>query len=241
MRSARCHTMSVPLSLQGQLEAHQEEGMVVSHMAIAGVGIWVAFTSGSTLRLFHTETLKHLQDVNIATPVHHMLPGGASPGLGRHPRPPHATKVGPPHGWVATPVHHMLPGGASPWLGRGAQRGALLRARAEGRGLFLVVSRPRGRGWAGPEVEQWRMGETGWRVWGPWGVTGWPHWAPPAPGREVLPQRDSEQPACRAGGCGPRVARMRACVCRHVAIMYTRVLVMYQHVAHVYECVHACS
>ena len=50
MRSARCHTMSVPLSLQGQLEAHQEEGMVVSHMAIAGVGIWVAFTSGSTLR-----------------------------------------------------------------------------------------------------------------------------------------------------------------------------------------------
>lgn len=205
MRSARCHTMSVPLSLQGQLEAHQEEGMVVSHMAIAGVGIWVAFTSGSTLRLFHTETLKHLQDVNIATPV-----------------------------------HHMLPGGASPWLGRGAQQGALLRARAEGRGLFLVVSRPRGRGWAGPEVEQWRMGETGWRVWGPWGVTGWPHWAPPAPGREVLPQRDSEQPACRAGGCGPRVARMRACVCRHVAIMYTRVLVMYQHVAHVYECVHAC-
>ncbi|XP_059541818.1 rho guanine nucleotide exchange factor 10 isoform X8 [Myotis daubentonii] len=58
-----------------QLEAHQEEGMVVSHMAIAGVGIWIAFTSGSTLRLFHTETLKHLQDINIATPVHHMLPG----------------------------------------------------------------------------------------------------------------------------------------------------------------------
>lgn len=56
--------------------------MVVSHMAIAGVGIWVAFTSGSTLRLFHTETLKHLQDVNIATPVHHMLPGGAFPRAG---------------------------------------------------------------------------------------------------------------------------------------------------------------
>jgi len=83
VRSTRRHTVSVPLSPQGQLEAHQEEGMVVSHMAIAGVGIWVAFTSGSTLRLFHTETLKHLQDVNIATPVHHMLPGGASPGLGR--------------------------------------------------------------------------------------------------------------------------------------------------------------
>lgn len=62
--------------------------MVVSHMAVAGVGIWTAFTSGSTLRLFHTETLKHLQDVNIATPVHHLLPGkrpgegGTGSGLG---------------------------------------------------------------------------------------------------------------------------------------------------------------
>ncbi|XP_045142648.1 rho guanine nucleotide exchange factor 10 isoform X2 [Echinops telfairi] len=63
------------LSIESQLEAHQEEGMVISHMAVAGVGIWIAFTSGSTLRLFHTETLKHLQDINVATPVHHMLPG----------------------------------------------------------------------------------------------------------------------------------------------------------------------
>ncbi|XP_021565204.1 rho guanine nucleotide exchange factor 10 isoform X3 [Carlito syrichta] len=61
--------------VENQLEAHQEEGMVIAHMAAAGVGIWIAFTSGSTLRLFHTETLKHLQDINIATPVHHMLPG----------------------------------------------------------------------------------------------------------------------------------------------------------------------
>lgn len=61
--------------LQNHFEAHQEEGMVISHMAVAGVGVWIAFTSGSTLRLFHTETLKHLQDVNIATPVHNMLPG----------------------------------------------------------------------------------------------------------------------------------------------------------------------
>uniref|UniRef100_A0A8C9DHE0 Rho guanine nucleotide exchange factor 10 n=1 Tax=Prolemur simus TaxID=1328070 RepID=A0A8C9DHE0_PROSS len=63
------------LAVEGQLEAHQEEGMVISHMAVAGVGIWIAFTSGSTLRLFHTETLEHLQDVNIAAPVHNLLPG----------------------------------------------------------------------------------------------------------------------------------------------------------------------
>uniref|UniRef100_A0AAQ5XAI2 Rho guanine nucleotide exchange factor 10 n=1 Tax=Amphiprion ocellaris TaxID=80972 RepID=A0AAQ5XAI2_AMPOC len=61
--------------VERQLDAHQEEGMVVSHMVVAGVGIWIAFSSGSTLRLFHTETLEHLQDINIATPVHNILPG----------------------------------------------------------------------------------------------------------------------------------------------------------------------
>ncbi|XP_069583005.1 rho guanine nucleotide exchange factor 10 isoform X2 [Ranitomeya imitator] len=60
-------------NIEHQFEAHQEEGMVISHMAVAGVGIWIAFTSGSTLRLFHTETFQHLQDINIATPVHNML------------------------------------------------------------------------------------------------------------------------------------------------------------------------
>lgn len=69
MASVETHTV------ENQLEAHQDEGMVISHMAVAGVGIWIAFTSGSTLRLFHTETLKHLQDVNIDAPVHSMLPG----------------------------------------------------------------------------------------------------------------------------------------------------------------------
>lgn len=62
-------------TVESHFEAHQEEGMVISHMAVAGVGIWIAFTSGSTLRLFHTETLKHLQDVNVATLVHNMLSG----------------------------------------------------------------------------------------------------------------------------------------------------------------------
>ncbi|KAM4541363.1 rho guanine nucleotide exchange factor 10 isoform 2-T2 [Fundulus diaphanus] len=61
--------------VERQLEAHQEEGMVVSHMVVAGVGIWIAFSSGSTLRLFHTETLEHLQDINIATTVNNILPG----------------------------------------------------------------------------------------------------------------------------------------------------------------------
>ncbi|KAK3562761.1 hypothetical protein QTP86_007097 [Hemibagrus guttatus] len=62
-------------TVEHQLEAHQEEGMVVSQMVAAGVGIWIAFSSGSTLRLFHTETLEHLQDINIATAVHNILSG----------------------------------------------------------------------------------------------------------------------------------------------------------------------
>ncbi|XP_057715226.1 rho guanine nucleotide exchange factor 10 isoform X2 [Corythoichthys intestinalis] len=61
--------------VERQMEAHQEEGMVVSHMVVAGVGIWIAFSTGSTLRLFHTETLEHLQDINVATPVNNILPG----------------------------------------------------------------------------------------------------------------------------------------------------------------------
>lgn len=60
---------------QRQFEAHQEEGMIVSHMVVAGVGIWISFSSGSTLRLFHTETLDHLQDINITTAVNNVLPG----------------------------------------------------------------------------------------------------------------------------------------------------------------------
>ncbi|NWU93924.1 ARHGA factor, partial [Upupa epops] len=62
-------------SVETHFEAHQGEGMVISHMAVVGVGIWIAFTFGSTIRLFHTETLEHLQDVNIAAPVHNMMPG----------------------------------------------------------------------------------------------------------------------------------------------------------------------
>uniref|UniRef100_A0A8C1NFH6 Rho guanine nucleotide exchange factor 10 n=1 Tax=Cyprinus carpio TaxID=7962 RepID=A0A8C1NFH6_CYPCA len=62
-------------TVERQFEAHQEEGMVVSHMVVAGVGIWISFSTGSTLRLFHTETLDHLQDINIATAVNNILPG----------------------------------------------------------------------------------------------------------------------------------------------------------------------
>lgn len=38
----------------------------VAHMACAGGGVWMAFSEGSSIRLFHTETLELLQEINIS-------------------------------------------------------------------------------------------------------------------------------------------------------------------------------
>lgn len=52
--------------------------MSVTHMVKAGSGVWMAFSSGSSIRLFHTETLEHLQEINIATRTTFLLPGEAA-------------------------------------------------------------------------------------------------------------------------------------------------------------------
>ncbi|MEQ2303805.1 hypothetical protein AMECASPLE_020549 [Ameca splendens] len=39
----------------------------VTHVACAGGGVWMAFSEGSSIRLFHTETLELLQEINIST------------------------------------------------------------------------------------------------------------------------------------------------------------------------------
>lgn len=56
--------------------------MSVTHMVKAGSGVWMAFSSGSSIRLFHTETLEHLQEINIATRTTFLLPGEAAAGHG---------------------------------------------------------------------------------------------------------------------------------------------------------------
>lgn len=48
----------------------------MTHMIKAGSGVWMAFSLGSSIRLFHTETLEHLQEINIATRTTFVLPGG---------------------------------------------------------------------------------------------------------------------------------------------------------------------
>lgn len=49
-------------------EVHPDPMVSVTHMVRAGGGVWMAFSEGSSLRLFHTETLEHLQEINISTP-----------------------------------------------------------------------------------------------------------------------------------------------------------------------------
>ncbi|XP_036709937.1 rho guanine nucleotide exchange factor 10-like protein isoform X12 [Balaenoptera musculus] len=62
------------LQTQQSFEAHQDAAVSVTHMVKAGSGVWMAFSSGSSIRLFHTETLEHLQEINIATRTTFLLP-----------------------------------------------------------------------------------------------------------------------------------------------------------------------
>ncbi|XP_053499217.1 rho guanine nucleotide exchange factor 10-like protein isoform X1 [Ictalurus furcatus] len=56
-------------------DAHPDPMVTVTHMARAGGGVWMAFSEGSSLRLFHTETLEHLQEINILTRSEYLSPG----------------------------------------------------------------------------------------------------------------------------------------------------------------------
>ena len=52
-------------------------GSMVSHMAVCGIGLWVALHHSSTVSLYHTESFIHMQDINIASNVSRAL-GGSS-------------------------------------------------------------------------------------------------------------------------------------------------------------------
>lgn len=49
-----------------RFEVHPEPAVSVSHVACAGGGVWMAFSEGSSIRLFHTETLELLQEINVS-------------------------------------------------------------------------------------------------------------------------------------------------------------------------------
>ncbi|XP_056129365.1 rho guanine nucleotide exchange factor 10-like protein [Lampris incognitus] len=59
-------------------EVHPDPMVSVAHMVRAGGGVWMAFSEGSSIRLFHTETLEHLQEINISTRSMLLNPGQKS-------------------------------------------------------------------------------------------------------------------------------------------------------------------
>uniref|UniRef100_A0A8C8GU38 DH domain-containing protein n=1 Tax=Oncorhynchus tshawytscha TaxID=74940 RepID=A0A8C8GU38_ONCTS len=61
-----------------RFEVHPDPMVTVAHMVRAGGGVWMAFSEGSSIRLFHTETLEHLQEINISTRVSLHNPGQKS-------------------------------------------------------------------------------------------------------------------------------------------------------------------
>ncbi|XP_062822011.1 rho guanine nucleotide exchange factor 10-like protein isoform X2 [Anolis carolinensis] len=63
------------LKAQQTFEAHPEAEASVTHAIKAGSGVWMAFVLGSSIRLFHTETLELLQEINVATRTTFALPG----------------------------------------------------------------------------------------------------------------------------------------------------------------------
>ena len=51
----------------------QSQAMFVHQMAQSGVGLWLALRNSATICLYHTETFRHLQDINIASNVSRVL------------------------------------------------------------------------------------------------------------------------------------------------------------------------
>ncbi|XP_058487431.1 rho guanine nucleotide exchange factor 10-like protein isoform X2 [Solea solea] len=59
--------VDIPSLTTQKFEVHPDPMVSVAHMACAGGGVWMAFSEGSSIRLFHTETLELLQEINVST------------------------------------------------------------------------------------------------------------------------------------------------------------------------------
>jgi Rho guanine nucleotide exchange factor 10 len=55
--------------LQKSFSVQHEHIGSVSLMAHSGIGLWISLKNSSTICLYHTETFKHLQDINVASNV----------------------------------------------------------------------------------------------------------------------------------------------------------------------------
>ncbi|CAA9996465.1 unnamed protein product [Nesidiocoris tenuis] len=67
-------TITVLSAITGELQKtftiqHDHVGGNINLMAHSGVGLWLSLAGSSTICLYHTETFKHLQDINVASNV----------------------------------------------------------------------------------------------------------------------------------------------------------------------------
>ncbi|XP_071109851.1 rho guanine nucleotide exchange factor 10-like protein [Haliotis cracherodii] len=53
--------------------SNESEDLIIHEFTTSGVGIWVSFKDSAKLRLYHTETLENLQEINIASAVNRLL------------------------------------------------------------------------------------------------------------------------------------------------------------------------
>ena len=51
----------------------QEHGGTIQAMAHSGIGLWISLRHSSTICLYHTETFRHLQDINVASNVNRLI------------------------------------------------------------------------------------------------------------------------------------------------------------------------
>lgn len=73
----RIHVIDpITLNIIHTLEAHPRKESQVRQMAATGFGVWVSIRLDSTLRLYHSHTYEHLQDVDIEPYVSKMLGTG---------------------------------------------------------------------------------------------------------------------------------------------------------------------
>lgn len=80
--------------IQKHFSAHHEKGGNVHLMAHSGIGLWVSLKNSSTVCLYHTETFKHLQDINIASNVMRIVRNSADPSSTYFPHEnPHRTST----------------------------------------------------------------------------------------------------------------------------------------------------
>ncbi len=66
----------ITLNIVHTMEAHPRKESQIRQMAATGLGVWVSIRLDSTLRLYHSHTYEHLQDVDIEPYVSKMLGTG---------------------------------------------------------------------------------------------------------------------------------------------------------------------